>query len=67
MPAVLTRPALLDEKQAAEYLNVSTQTLSNWRCTGRYKLPFIRIGRAIRYRLDHLEKWLASRTEGAVH
>jgi excisionase family DNA binding protein len=62
MSAVLTRPTLLDEKQAAEFLGVAPQTLSNWRCTDRYGLPFIRLGRSIRYRLDTLEKWLEGRT-----
>lgn len=65
MASTVTAPALMDEKQTAEYLNVSTQTLSNWRCSGKYNLPFIRIGRAVRYRIDHLEKWLTSRTENA--
>ncbi len=65
MSAVLTRPTrptLLDEKQAAEFLGVAPQTLSNWRCSDRYGLSYVKLGRAVRYRLDHLEKWLEART-----
>ncbi|MGI8895362.1 MAG: helix-turn-helix domain-containing protein [Casimicrobiaceae bacterium] len=35
----------------AAALGISTQTLANWRCTQRNPLlPYIRLGRAIRYR-----------------
>ena len=35
---------LLDEKQAAEVLTVEPGTLSVWRSTGRYKIPFVKVG-----------------------
>jgi excisionase family DNA binding protein len=57
---------LLTRRQAAEYLGLKPQTLGAWTCTGRYALPFIRVGRAVRYRMGDLEKWLASRTVGAA-
>ena len=57
---------LLDERQAAEFLNVTAGTLSVWRCTRRYPLPYIKVGRLVRYRLADLEAFLASRTVGAV-
>ena len=53
---------LLDEREAAKHLEVSDGTLSVWRSTGRYKLPFIKIGRKVRYRRSDLDAWLASRT-----
>lgn len=52
---------LLDEKQAAEHLTVSPGTLSVWRSTGRYNLPFVKVGRMVRYRLSDLDAWLAAR------
>ncbi len=55
------QPKLLDEKQAAEHLTVSPGTLSVWRSTGRYALPFLKIGRNVRYRLDDLDRWLEAR------
>lgn len=53
---------LMDEKEAAAFLNVSPGTLAVWRCTGRYQLPFLKIGRNVRYRQAALSAWLDSRT-----
>ncbi len=53
---------LLDEREATEILDLKDGTLSVWRSTGRYKLPFIKIGRKVRYRRSDLDAWLASRT-----
>jgi excisionase family DNA binding protein len=53
---------LLDDKAAAELLDVSPGTLSVWRSTGRYKLPFLKVGRKVRYRRADLLAWLESRT-----
>ena len=52
---------LLDDKSAAALLNVTTGTLSVWRCTGRYNLPFLKIGSKVRYRRNDLEAWLEKR------
>lgn len=52
---------LLDEKQAANVLDVSPGTLAVWRSTGRYKLPFLKVGRNVRYRRTDLESWLQER------
>ena len=53
---------LLDEQRAAIYLDVIPGTLSVWRSTGRYNLPFIKVGRKVRYRRADLEAWLVART-----
>lgn len=53
--------SLLDEKQAAERLTVSPGTLQVWRSTGRYNLPFVKVGRSVRYRIADLDAWLAAR------
>jgi excisionase family DNA binding protein len=53
---------LLDDKAAAALLDVSPGTLSVWRSTGRYKLPFLKIGRKVRYRRSALEAWMQART-----
>lgn len=54
---------LLDEKQAASILQVKPGTLSVWRSTGRYSIPFVKVGRSVRYRLGDLNAWLESRTQ----
>ena len=53
---------LLDEQQAAIILQITPGTLSVWRSNGRYKLPFIKVGRNVRYKRSDLEVWLESRT-----
>lgn len=53
---------LVDEKAAAEILGTTPGTLSVWRSTGRYALPFVKVGRKVRYRVSDLEAWLAQRT-----
>lgn len=53
--------SLLKEAQAAKFLAVSVRTLQAWR-TDNSGPPFIRLGRAIRYRLKALIEWLNSNT-----
>lgn len=53
---------LLDEKEAAAVINVVPGTLSVWRSTGRYALPFVKVGRKVRYRQSDLLAWLEKRT-----
>ena len=65
MPAVTTKPqreALLTRDDAAAYLNVQPGTLRVWACERRYALPFIKVGRAVRYRVEDLDAFIASRT-----
>lgn len=54
----------LGTKDAAEFLGLKEQTLHAWRCNRRYPLPFIRVGRRIRYRISDLERFLESHTDG---
>ncbi len=52
---------LLDDRAAAAMLDVSPGTLSVWRSTGRYSLPFLKVGRKVRYRRADLLAWLEKR------
>ena len=56
---------LFTPKEASEYLGVSQDTLSVWRCVGRYNIPFIKVGRLVKYRKSSLDAFLDSRTHGA--
>lgn len=49
---------LIDRNTAAEILGVRPQTLACWATTGRYPLPFVRIGRRVKYRLADLEAFI---------
>jgi predicted site-specific integrase-resolvase len=53
---------LVEEKVAAKILGVTPGTLQVWRSTGRYALPFVKVGRLVRYRPSVLKRWLESRT-----
>ncbi len=55
---------LFSPKETAEYLGISNDTLSVWRCVGRYNIPFIKVGRLVKYRKSDLDAWLAGRTHG---
>jgi excisionase family DNA binding protein len=57
--------ALLSNEEAAKYISVAPGTLDVWRCTKRFNIPFIKIGRLIRYRKSELDAFLESRTVGA--
>lgn len=50
-PSMLRQPLLTPEEVSA-LLRVPTTTLSVWRSTGRVKLRFVKIGRAVRYPAD---------------
>lgn len=53
---------LLTDTQTAKILRVSAGTLSVWRSTGRYRLPFVKIGRKVFYRRSDIDAWIEKRT-----
>ena len=55
---------LLNEEKAAEVIDVKPGTLSVWRCTKRYPLKYVKIGRLVRYRRGDLRSFAASRVVG---
>lgn len=57
-------PVQVDDNQAADALGVKASTLAVWRSTGRYNLPFLKVGRLVRYRVSDLAEFLARRTAG---
>jgi hypothetical protein len=52
---------LMSEVEVAHFLNLRPNTLAHWRLTKLQPLPFIRIGRTIRYRLEDVERFLQQR------
>lgn len=67
----MSKPNLLTPDEVADYLGVTTHTLSVWRSEGRYNLPFVKVGRLVRYPeegvLRFLEERTASRDVAPVH
>ena len=56
--------SLLTPAQVAEFLGVSIETLNVWRATNRYKLPYVKAGRLVRYRVQDLHAFVESRLQG---
>ncbi|WP_119969007.1 helix-turn-helix domain-containing protein [Shewanella japonica] len=52
---------LLTPAQVSEFLGVTIGTLSVWRCTGRYPLSFIKVGRRVMYRQSDVESFIEGR------
>jgi len=52
---------LLDPAAAAKFLGgtkpLNVGTLAVWRCTKKYDIPYLKIGRDVRYRKSELRKW----------
>ena len=55
---------LLSDPEATELLGLKAGTLAVWRAERRYPLPFVKIGRAVRFRVEDLDAFIASRTVG---
>lgn len=53
---------LLTTKQLAEKLQVAEITLHKWREKG---LPFIRIGRAVRFEIEAVNEWIKEQNGGS--
>lgn len=51
----------MDTKALAEYLDVSTRTVEQWRLVGSDGPPYLKIGRLCRYRRADVDAWLESR------
>ena len=52
---------LLTTKEVARLLQVSASTLCKWRVSKRQQLPFLKLGRAVRYRVADVYAFLESR------
>ena len=53
---------MLRTEQAAKILDVTKSTLESWRCRGGGP-PFVRYGRAIRYREEDLDRFIESKIQ----
>jgi len=54
-------PTILNTEQAAAYVQLVPNTLEKFRIRGDGP-PFMKVGRAVRYRAADLEAWLTART-----
>ncbi|MHA1540782.1 MAG: helix-turn-helix domain-containing protein [Alphaproteobacteria bacterium] len=54
---------LFTTKETSQYIGITQGTLAVWRTTKRYKIPYIKIGRLVKYRKSDLDTWIESRTQ----
>ncbi|MBM7071967.1 helix-turn-helix domain-containing protein [Shewanella sp. 202IG2-18] len=52
---------LLSPLEVSNLLGVTTGTLSVWRCTGRYPLKYVKVGRIVMYRQSDIDDFLKNR------
>lgn len=65
------KPQLVPESEAAELLGVSTYTLKNARLhrlqtNALRDLPYVKIGRCVRYSIDDIRSWIIKHTVGGA-
>lgn len=65
----MTTPTTIDERklttrEAAAALGIKEQTLHLWRCTRRYDLPYVQLGRSVRYLASDIEQFIARQRVG---
>lgn len=54
---------LITPAQTAELLGIKEQTLTVWRCTKRYPLPYVKVGRSVKYREADVRQFIESRLQ----
>lgn len=54
--------SLVRSKYVENLLGVTAHTLAVWRSTGRYNLPFVKVGKSVRYKLADVHAFLEERT-----
>jgi len=57
-----TQHDLVTPKDAAAIMSVSVGTLAKWRSTGHPSIPYVKIGRCVRYRRAELEDYIQKYT-----
>jgi len=65
-PLSFDHDVLTDTAGAAKLLHIPAKTLNKWRSTGQNNLPYIKIGRQIKYRTTDLKKYIERHTVGVV-
>ena len=56
---------LLTTEEAAAYLKLKPNTLERWRSQYPHRLPFVKIGRTVKYRKDDLQAFISGNRRGS--
>ncbi|WP_249354852.1 helix-turn-helix domain-containing protein [Ralstonia sp. 3PA37C10] len=63
-PSIPNPAPLLDRQEAAAYLGLKPQTLANWAVTKAHNLPYVKVGRNVRYRKQDLDAFIQRNLHG---
>jgi predicted DNA-binding transcriptional regulator AlpA len=64
-PDAFAKDDLLTSEEASKQLGLKNKnTLGVWRTTKRYALPYIKVGRLVRYRQSDIEKFISRNVHG---
>ena len=55
---LITRFGLLKPQEVADMIGVAVSTLATWRCTKRYRLPYLKIGKNVMYAPKDIENFI---------
>lgn len=58
----LNSDVMINTALAAVLLGIPAATLTKWRSTGEVNLPFVKIGRGVRYNTADLRVWIENNT-----
>jgi excisionase family DNA binding protein len=56
---------LINYRGASRVIDTPVATLQVWVSTGRYGIPFYKVGRKVRFKKGELLRWLATRKHGS--
>jgi hypothetical protein len=59
--AAATKPQLLNNREAADFIGMQPHTLETWRAAKRYPIPYTKVGGKVFYFAEDLIEWLQSR------
>ncbi len=57
---------IVDISDASILICTPEKSLIKWRSTGEHNIPFIKIGRNVRYRTKDLREWIEARVQGGI-
>ena len=58
--------ALIRPDEAASILGISPGTMMVWRSTGRWNLPFVKVGSRVMYNPDDIQAFIERRTHACL-
>jgi hypothetical protein len=64
-PTPITDDQLITPEEAAAFLGATPALLAKWRCSRLVPLPFVKLGRMVRYRVGDLREFIALRRQCA--